>query len=84
MDVMGAWPLLAGLLVVGLSLVLGGLFISGRRRVRYRLRNRLTPLTVLDQQPAPIERRVRWYILGAVALVTLALLIFRGYGEGPG
>ena len=84
MGVMGAWALLAGLLVVGLSLILGGLFVSGRRRVRYQLRNRLTPLTVLDYQPAPIERRLQWYILGAVALVTLAVLLFRGSGEGVG
>ncbi|MDQ3640420.1 MAG: hypothetical protein M3450_02830 [Actinomycetota bacterium] len=74
----GAWRLLAGLLVVGVSGVLAALFIQKRQRVRYRLRNRLMPLTPLVDQPAPIERRVRWVIFGAVVVVILAVMAFGG------
>ena len=76
--------MLAGLLVVGLSVLFAVLFVHQRRRVRYQLRNRLMPLTVLVDQPTPIERRLRWAILGVVVVVTLAFLAFGGSGRGHG
>lgn len=80
----GAWRLLAALLVVGMSGLLAGLLIHRRRRVRYRLRNRLMPLSALVDQPAPIERRVRWVIFGAVMVVILAVMAFGGSPGSPG
>ena len=74
----GAWHLLAGLLAVGMSALLALLLIHQRRRVRYQLRNRLMPLTLLVDRPTPIERRVRWTILGVVVVVILAVLTFGG------
>ena len=79
----GAWRLLAGLLVVGMSGLWAARFLHRRRRVRYRLRNRLMPLTRLVDQPAPIERRVRWVIFGAVVVVILAVMAFGGSARSP-
>ena len=74
----GAWRLLAALLVAGLSALFAVLFLHQRQRVRYQLRNRLTPLTALDDQPTPTERWLRWGILGVVLVVTLAMLALGG------
>jgi len=82
--VTGAWRLLATSLVAGLSVLFAVLYLLQRRRVRYQLRNRLTPLTVLNDQPAPIERRVRWGIVGVVLVVTLALLALGGSEASQG
>ena len=41
------------------------------------------PLTPLVDQPAPIERRVRWVILGAVVVVILAVMAFGGSAGSP-
>lgn len=80
----GAWRLLASFLVVGMSGLLAGLLLHRRRRVRYQLRNRLMPLTPLVDQPAPIERRVRWVIFGAVVVVILAVMAFGGSPRSQG
>ena len=80
---MGAWSVLAALLVVGWAVLFAVLFVSQRRRVRYQLRNRLLPLNaVLNDGPTPIERRVRWAIVGVVVAVTLAVLAFGGSDMG--
>ena len=80
----GAWRLLAALLVVGMFGLLAGLFGHRRRRVRYQLRNRLVPLIPLVDQPAPSERRVRWLIFGAVMVVILAVMAFGGSQSSQG
>lgn len=41
------------------------------------------PLTRLVDQPAPIERRVRWVIFGAVVVVILAVMAFGGSARSP-
>ena len=41
------------------------------------------PLTALVDQPAPIERRVRWVIFGAVVVVILAVMAFGGSASSP-
>ena len=71
---MGLWSILAVLLVVGLAVLFAVLFIRQQRRIRYVLRNRLTPLTVLTDEPAPIERWVPWGLVGLVMAVGLRVL----------
>jgi len=73
---MGPWPILAAVLVVGLSVLFAALFIQQRRRIRYLLRNRLMPLTVPEDEPRPIERPLPWAVVGVVVVVTLAVLAF--------
>lgn len=73
---MGPWRLLAAVLVVGLSVLFAVLFTHQRRRIRFLLRNRLTPLTVLSEEPTPIQRGLPWGIVGVVVVVTLAVLAF--------
>lgn len=72
--VMGPWPPLAAVLVVGLSVLLAVLFSHQRRRIRYVLRNRLTPLSVLSDEPTAIQRRLTWAIVGVVVVITLVVL----------
>lgn len=79
-----AWRLLAGFLVLGMLGLFAALYIHQRLRVRHQLRNRLTPLRLLVDQPAPIERRVRWSILGVVVVVVLAVMVFGGPERSPG
>jgi hypothetical protein len=73
---MGPWPVLAAVMVVGLSVLFAALFTHQRRRVRYQLRNRLTPLTVLSEERTPIERWLPWGLLGFVVVIALAVLAF--------
>jgi hypothetical protein len=75
-SVMGPWRLLAAVLVVGLSVLFAVLFTHQRRRIRFLLRNRLTPLTVLSEEPTPIQRGLPWGIVGVVVVITLAVLAF--------
>ncbi len=73
---MTLWRGLAALLVVTLSVLFAALFIRQRRRIRYLLRNRLTPLSILSDVPMPMERWLLWGIIGVgvvVALVVLAI-----------
>ena len=73
---MGPWSVLAALLVVGLAALFAVLFIRQQRRIRYVLRNRLTPLTVLTDEPAPIERWLPWGIVSLAVVVGLIILAF--------
>ncbi len=73
---MGPWQVLAAFLVAALLVVFAALFTRQRRRVRYLLRNRLTPLTVLSDEGSPIERSLPWAVFGVVVVVTLAILAF--------
>jgi hypothetical protein len=65
------WRILAAVLVVSMSILFALLLTLRRRRIRYRLRNRLTPLRVLSEEPAPIDRWLPWLILSVVVVVTL-------------
>lgn len=76
MPTMALWRSLAALLVVSLSLFFAVLFIQQRRRVRYVLRNRLTPLTALSDVPIPVERWLPWGIIGIGVVVALIVLAF--------
>lgn len=82
--VITAWRLLAAFLVVAMLGLFAVLLIQQRLRIRHQLRNRLTPLRLLVDQPAPIERRVRWSILGVVVVVVLAVMAFGGSERSPG
>lgn len=62
------------MLVVGLAVLFTVLFTRQQRRVRYVLRNRLTPLTVLTDEPAAIERWLPWGVVGLVVVVGLSVL----------
>ena len=73
---MGPWQVLAAFLVVGLSAVCAALFTRQRRRIRYLLRNRLTPLTVPSDEPTPFGVSLLWAFVGVVVVVTLAVLAF--------
>ncbi len=73
---MGPWHVLAALLVIGLSVVFAALFTRQRRRIRYQLRNRLTPLTVVTDDRVPIQRSLPWAVAGVVVVVALAVLAF--------
>ena len=73
---MGPWQVLATFLVVGLLVLFAALFTRQRLRVRYQLRNRLTPLTVLSDERTPIDRSLPWAVVGVVVVVTLAVLAF--------
>jgi hypothetical protein len=75
---LGPWPFVAALLLAALSVVFAALLIHQRRRTRYLLRNRLTPLTVLSDEPAPVERWLLWLLIGAVVVVTLSVLALTG------
>lgn len=68
------WRVLAALLVVALCMLFAVLFTYQRRRIRFLLRNRLTPLTVSRGAPSPIDRWLPWAIAGAVVVVSLAVL----------
>ncbi len=70
------WRVLAALLVVGMSVLFAVLFIQQRRRIRYLLRNRVTPLTVVTEAQTPIQRWLPWGALGVVVVLTLAALAF--------
>ena len=74
---MDPWRVLAAVLVVILSALLAALFFHRRRRVRYLLRNRLTPLRVPMDEPTPIDGWLPWGVLGVVVVVALAVLAFR-------
>ena len=74
--VMGPWRPLAAVLVVGLSVLFAVLFTHQRRRIRYLLRNRLTPLSVLSEDSTPIQRGLPWGLVGVVVVITLAVLAF--------
>ena len=74
--VMGLWRLLAAVLVVGMSVLFAVMFTHRRRRIRYLLRNRLTPLTVLSEELTPVDRWLPWAIVGVVVVITLAVLAF--------
>ena len=76
MRTMALWRSLAALLVVSLSLLFAVLFIRQRRRIRYLLRNRLTPLSALTDVPTPVERWLPWGIIGAGVVVALIVLAF--------
>ena len=76
MSTMALWRSLAALLVVGLSLLFAVLFIQQRRRIRYLLRNRVTPLTALSDVRTPVERWLPWGIIGAGVVVALIVLAF--------
>ena len=67
---------LATVLVVSLSVLFAALFNHRRRRIRYLLRNRLTPLTVFNEEPTPIDGWLPWGIVGVVVVVALAVLAF--------
>lgn len=71
---MGPWSGVAAVLVVALAVLFAVLFIRQQRRIRYVLRNRLTPLTVLTDEPAPIERWLPWGVVGLVVVVGLSVL----------
>lgn len=73
---MAPWRALAALLVVSLSVVFAVLFIQQRRRIRYLLRNRLTPLTALSDMPTRIERWLPWAIVSVGVVVALVALAF--------
>ncbi len=75
-SVMGPWRLLAAVLVVGLSVLFAVLFTLQRRRIRYLLRNRLTPLRALSEEATPIQGGLAWGIVGVVVLIALAVLAF--------
>ena len=62
------------MLVAGLAVLFAVLFIRQQRRIRYVLRNRLTPLMVLTDQPAPVERWLPWGVVGLVVVVGLIVL----------
>lgn len=68
--------LLAAVLVVSLSVLLATLYAHRRRRIRYLLRNRLTPLRVPSEEPTPIDGWLPWGMLGVVVVVALAILAF--------
>lgn len=74
--VMGLWPLLAAVLVVGLAVLFALLLAHQRRRIRYLLRNRLTPLSVLNEEPTSVQRGLPWAIVGVVVVIALAVLAF--------
>ena len=57
------------------------LFTHQRRRIRYLLRNRLTPLSVLSEEPPPMQRGLPWGLVGVVVVITLAVLPFASRGE---
>ena len=73
---MGPWRPLAASLVVGFSVLFAVLFARQRRRIRYLLRNRLTPLSVLSEELTPIQGRLPLGLLAVVVVVTLAVLAF--------
>ena len=73
---MDPWRVLAAVLVVSLSVLFALLFTHRRRRIRYLLRNRLTPLRVLSDEATPIDRWLPWGIVGVVVVVALAVLAF--------
>ena len=70
------WSGVAAVLVVGLAVLFAVLFIRQQRRIRYVLRNRLTPLMVLTDEPAATERWIPWGVVGLVVVVGLAALAF--------
>lgn len=74
---MDPWRILAAVLVVILSALLAALYTHRRRRVRYLLRNRLTPLRVPMDEPAPIAGWLPWGVVGVAVVVALAVLAFR-------
>ena len=74
--VIGPWRPLAAALVVGFSVLFAVLFARQRRRIRYLLRNRLTPLSVLSEELTPIQRALPLGLLAVVVVVTLAVLAF--------
>ncbi len=76
MSTMALWRSLAALLVVGLSLLFAVLFIQQRRRIRYLLRNRVTPLTALSDVPTSVERWLPWGIIGVGVVVALIVRAF--------
>ena len=73
---MGPWSVLAGVLVAGLATLFALLFIRRRQRIRYLLRNRLTPLTVPTDDPTPIERWLLWGVIGIAVVIGLGVLAF--------
>ena len=73
---MGLWPLLAAVLVVGLAVLFALMLAHQRRRIRYLLRNRLTPLSVLNEEPTPVQRGLPLAIVGVVVVIALAVLAF--------
>jgi len=73
---MGPWSVLAASLVVGFAVLFALLFLRQRRRIRYLLRNRLTPLTVLTDESTPIERLLPWGVVGLAVVVSLVVLAF--------
>lgn len=68
------WRVLAAVLVVSLWLLFAVLFTQRRRRIRYLLRNRLTPLRLLGEEPTPIDHWLPWAIVGLMVVVSLAAL----------
>ena len=52
------------------------LFTHQRRGIRYLLRNRVTPLTVLSEEATPVQRGLPWAIVGVVVVITLVVLAF--------
>ena len=73
---MDPWRVLATALVVSMSVLLAALFAHRRRRIRYLLRNRLTPLRVLSEEPTPIDGWLLWAVVGVVVVVALSILAF--------
>lgn len=71
---MGPWSGVAAVLVVGLAVLFAVLFIHRQQRIRYVLRNRLTPLMALTDEPAAIERWMPWGVVGLVVVVGLSVL----------
>ena len=67
------WRVLAAVLVVILSVLFAALFAHRRRRVRYLLRNRLTPLRVPSEELTPIDGWLPWAIAAVVVVVALAI-----------
>lgn len=74
---MDPWRVLAAVLVAILLVLFAALFTHRRRRVRYLLRNRLTPLRVPGEEPTPIDGWLPWGVVGVVVVVALAVLAFR-------
>jgi hypothetical protein len=64
-----------------MSGLFAALFVHQRRRVRYQLRNRLMPLSILVDERTPLERRVRWSIFAVVVVVVLAVMAFGESGS---
>ena len=67
---------LAAVLVVSLSVLLAALYAHRRQRIRFLLRNRLTPLRIPSAEPTPMDGWLPWGIVGVVVVVGLAILAF--------